>query len=185
MDIPQDQVRNVYTGDLKKLNTKFLNNPTFDNAHDLQSELATELRGLDKLKFRQGTLNAGDRQMYNSFDFAREALKNDMKGFLQKTNPDLIDQYNNAAEHYATNVVPQRNAAIVLRNLGKNPNPNRAITALENANYKQNLLMPKETDDFVDSLRSAIQKRSMVKKTLGGLSIGALGWGLHDILGGQ
>lgn len=43
-----DDISNYYPYDVKKLNNNFQDNPTFDNAHQLQSQMGTEIRRLGR-----------------------------------------------------------------------------------------------------------------------------------------
>lgn len=96
-------VTDSYTSALKDMHNDFINNPTFQNAHALQSELGTVSR----------QLQSGRMQMSNTLDArslnnARNALKTDMNSFLQRENPALADQYQQAAQNFQENVVPYR-----------------------------------------------------------------------------
>jgi hypothetical protein len=94
-----------YTSGLKDLHDNFINNPTFQNAHKLQSELGSVSSQL------QSGVSAPTISTINtaqSLMGARTALKSDINSFLMKQNPDLAQQYQNASENFQQNVVPYR-----------------------------------------------------------------------------
>jgi hypothetical protein len=103
-NLPQNITDN-YTDTLKDMHNTFINDPTFSNAHQLQSELGAVSRQLDSKSAPPtiGTLNA-----QNSLNNARGALKTDMDNFLSAQSPELAQQYKNASDSYLQNVVPYK-----------------------------------------------------------------------------
>lgn len=100
-----DDITNLYPYDVKKLNSQFINNPTFDNAHQLQSQMGTEIRRLE------GGRQAPDAASLNTIQAlkdAQNAIQNDMKTHLLFSRPDLLTQYNKANNFFAQNVSPYR-----------------------------------------------------------------------------
>jgi len=102
--LPSSTINN-YTDTLKDMHNNFINDPTFNNAHQLQSELGAVSRQLDSKATPPtiGTINA-----QNSLNNARGALKSDMDNFLQNQSPELAQQYKNASDSYLQNVVPYK-----------------------------------------------------------------------------
>lgn len=100
-----NSVTDNYTSALKDMHNDFVNNPTFQNAHALQSELGTVSRQLQggRMAPTLDTLNTA-----NSLSNARNALKSDMDTYLRAKNPALADQYQKAAQNFQENVVPYR-----------------------------------------------------------------------------
>ena len=99
-------VLNSYGPDVNDLHDTFIQNPTFDNAHNLQSQLGTEIRAIDPSN------SAADRNAVQNLTKARNSLRGDMDSFLQSSNPPgftgpgLAEQYKAAANHYYNSVSP-------------------------------------------------------------------------------
>lgn len=98
-------------GKLKGLNVgglfdKFESNPTFNNAHQLQSELGAVLGDLKK------NLNksASDRDTIKNIKSIRDELKNDVMSFLKRrdsgSNENLAPMYKRGVDLYRENVEP-------------------------------------------------------------------------------
>jgi hypothetical protein len=102
--LPQSVIDN-YTSGLKDLHNTFINNPTFQNAHKLQSELGSVSAQL-KSGVAAPTISTIDAS--NSLMNARSALKSDINDFLVRQNPDIAAQYQNASQNFQQNVVPYR-----------------------------------------------------------------------------
>lgn len=90
---------------LKKMNTEFTNNPTLDNAHDLQSQLGTYVRKY-QLQDSKGNLDANSRNVMENYQNAQNSLSGDINSYLNTQQPGLGDQYNAATSYYASNVAP-------------------------------------------------------------------------------
>jgi hypothetical protein len=101
------KVTNKYMGDsdLEELHNNFIQNPTFDNAHTLQSELGSYSRALGNgaQAPTPATVNT-IRAVKN----ARNALKSDINTFLSNESPQLAQAYNKASQGFQQNVVPYR-----------------------------------------------------------------------------
>jgi hypothetical protein len=91
----------TYDYDLKKLHKDFLKEPTLNKAHELQSDIGTEI---SSIKNENNTY--ADRNAIKKLTAARNSLKKDINTFLQDKNPDLLQQYKNAANFHRTNVIP-------------------------------------------------------------------------------
>lgn len=94
-----------YTPDLRKLNNNFIQNPTFQNAHQLQSDLGLEIRSIQQ-NMAKGTASQADKNNMQNMQSAQGALLNDMHSFLQNTDSSLSQQYSNASQNWASNVMP-------------------------------------------------------------------------------
>lgn len=103
-NLPQ-KITNNYTDTLQDMHNTFVNDPTFENAHQLQSELGAVSRQLASKSAPPtiGTINA-----QKSLKTARSALKSDMDSFLSAQSPELAQQYKNASDSYLQNVVPYK-----------------------------------------------------------------------------
>ncbi|OGT30410.1 MAG: hypothetical protein A3E87_01620 [Gammaproteobacteria bacterium RIFCSPHIGHO2_12_FULL_35_23] len=84
----------------KELHQQFLENPTVQNAHVLQSQLGSDIRSLEPGK------DVATKNTIQLYGKARDAIKSDIHGYLNKINPDLSDQYEKAGQNWLQNVVP-------------------------------------------------------------------------------
>lgn len=98
-------ITSSFGGQLKNVANQFNNNPTFNNAHTLQSQLGFKIRKLQD-NDAKGTLSVADGNTMEGYQTAQQALINDMGSFLDKTSPGLSDQYANASANWLQNVVP-------------------------------------------------------------------------------
>lgn len=120
-----------YLPDLKKLHSDFIKNPTFQNAHDLQSQLGFEIRRLQRMPSR----SMADTRVMQNYTKAKDNLKGDMDHFLEYKEPGrgLADQYEDATNYYRNEVVPylsNSNIAKIAR--GKITNPKNITTIFKN-----------------------------------------------------
>lgn len=90
-----------YSQDVQDLHFAFGKNPTLQNAHNLQSQLGTEIRQNSK-----GNLSIADQNTVKGYQKAQSALKDDINNFMADKNPDLASQYQVATKNWAENVVP-------------------------------------------------------------------------------
>lgn len=100
----EPEIFDSYLPDIKKLHNKFLEKPTIQNAHDLQSQLGFEVRKLENQPIKS---ISDTRDMQNWRD-ARTNLREDAGTFLDlKDNTGgLSRQYDNATDFYRENVAP-------------------------------------------------------------------------------
>jgi hypothetical protein len=94
-----------YDRDLKDVHDQFLQDPTLQNAHSLQSQLGSSIRDLQATESKSG-LTAADRSTLQGYQKAQQALKTDINQFLYSKSPDLANQYQSATQNWAQNVVP-------------------------------------------------------------------------------
>jgi hypothetical protein len=102
--IPADNFEK-YDIDLNDMHNKYLRNPTIANAHELQSQLGTEIRALNNIDSARNLDMAGrnTRKIYNK---SRDALKSDIKNTLDSKKEGLGTAYDHAAHHWYENVSP-------------------------------------------------------------------------------
>jgi len=93
-----------YLQDTKDLHDNFMQKPTIDNAHRLQSQL-----GYDSRRFAESNEPA-NVDFSQKMAKAQQALKNDidMRLFNEDKTGDLADLYTNASEDFIQNVLPYR-----------------------------------------------------------------------------
>lgn len=119
---------------LKRLHNLFEKNPTLKNAHKLQSDLAREIRSIDK----KGKLASEAEGVHKEgYEYARELLKNDINNFLEKNGSGVGKAYKQATNLHRENVVPYENAADIIgeniNNYTGKINPKTLSSSLENA----------------------------------------------------
>jgi len=102
-------------GKLKKSFDEFNKNPSLENAHRLQSQLGRESQNIQYLQ------PPGTPTKYDLIEM-RQNIKNDISSFLESKNPEIAKKYEQASEHYATNVAPYLDNNRI-RQLVKNKSP--------------------------------------------------------------
>lgn len=143
-----DDILKNYDFDLKDLHNTFTNNPTFQNAHELKSQLGSAVRQLSK----NPAPDQATRNTIQAYQRAKGAIDADMQGFLNNAHPDLGAQYQAANNYWATHVAPYRDSSQLLKiasgdvtnprnisSLFKNPEPEiqKVLSDLpEGSNYK-------------------------------------------------
>jgi hypothetical protein len=178
-DLPEDQIKNVYNSDLKALHRKFINNPTIENAHELQSQLGTELRAYNAKEVKNIRLDAADRNIRDSYKLSQSMIQNDIKSFLYKENPNLVNDYNNANYNWAKKVIPLQNANHIISKVGENAAPEKINSAILKA-QDRNIRLPEEFDGFQTNLEKTIARKNIAQKAAGAV----LGASLGHSLGG-
>lgn len=98
-------VINSYSPSLKDLHENFIDNPTFQNAHKLQSELGSVGSQL-KNGITAPTPSTVDD--IKNLGNARSALKGDINTFLTNKDPELAQEYKKASDDFQQDVVPYR-----------------------------------------------------------------------------
>lgn len=136
-------------GPVKRLATQFYEDPTFENAHKLQSTIGQVLRDTN---FK----NYADYQDKYDLQQAQKAVKNDISSFFNKNKDDKV--INDAKEAYtrATNIY--RDKIIPLQDAIKETNPNKLASKLEKT-VKLNKYTPDEIVDIKNALNVANLKR--------------------------
>lgn len=127
-DEPSTKISNFFDGlsDAKMNNVKrdinnFVENPTFENAHQAQSSLG---------KANSKLFNSDNSTAKTAGDL-QDRIRGAMQDFLLKNKrPDLLNQYINATQHYAENVVPFNIPEIAKYQAGK-MKPSALIKALQ------------------------------------------------------
>lgn len=87
---------------LKDLHQDFINNPSLEKAHQLQSQLGSKLGQLTQSKH----IDIHTHNAIAHLKQARTALQSDINNFLQQTYPDLFNQYQQATQFYKNTVIP-------------------------------------------------------------------------------
>lgn len=184
-DLNPSRVEKIYTGSkLKLMHNDFLENPTIENAHGLQSKLGTEIRKLQAKETVSKSLDAADRKTLDSYLMARGLLKNDIHSFLNTTEGGLADVYKQAGLLHAKDVVPLRNAAALVE---KHLHPEEELTmdtlsrALQKMSTKESLArmpLPKELINLGGKLKKGMITQKIIQKSIkpaGYIAAGAIG----------
>lgn len=91
-----------YSPSIKEVHNDFIKNPTFNNAHKLQSDMGKRIAALKAGNSKDSlTLDNIER-----LEKAQNALKSDMSSYLGKNNPGLFNKYNEASDFYKNQVTP-------------------------------------------------------------------------------
>lgn len=120
--IPQS-IKDTFGSNITDLDQAFSDNPTFQNAHQLQSQLGSEIGKLDYAS-RRGPLQDSQYQQLANYSNSRNALKEDMGSFLQKTDPSLQATWSQNTADWKNNVIPyQSDPSLYKMAQGKLSNP--------------------------------------------------------------
>lgn len=92
----------AYDSKLKDLHEDFINNPTLEKAHQLQSQLGSKSSQLSNTKH----LDIHTHNAIADLKQARSALQGDISNFLQKKNSNVLSQYQEASKFYKNTVIP-------------------------------------------------------------------------------
>lgn len=92
----------AYDAKLKELHQDFINNPTLEKAHQLQSQLGSKSSQLSNSKH----LDIHTHNAIADLKQARSALQSDITNFLQQKNSNALNQYQDASKFYKSTVIP-------------------------------------------------------------------------------
>lgn len=95
-------ISTAYDAKLKELHQDFINNPSLEQAHQLQSQLGSKIGQLSMSKH----IDIHTHNAIADLKQARASLLTDMNSFLQQTHPDLFNQYQQASQFYKNTVIP-------------------------------------------------------------------------------
>lgn len=76
---------------LGELSGKFFNNPTYENAHNFQSQIATAIR-----KLKRGNVDMNTQEGIVSLGKIREAINDDLSNFLLRKDKKAYNEYEEA-----------------------------------------------------------------------------------------
>lgn len=126
------EIPDSYLRKLSKLHQDFEQNPTLTNAHELQSQLGSEIRKLQKID-ASGNLSIADRNIKQGYEEAHDAVLADIYGFLSRQGDDSAAKYKTATQNWLENVVPYyENSTIAKMAKGRITNPKNIITTFKN-----------------------------------------------------
>jgi hypothetical protein len=146
------KILDSYDYKIGDLHDSYAKSPILQNAHDLQSQLGTTVRQLQKTDLKSN-LSIADRKKMQGYQLAQDALQNDIGSFLKSKNPKLSDQYNTATQYWRENVVPYvENPFIAKIAKGEVENPRNISTIFKNPEEG----IGKIVDDLGDSGKNSI-----------------------------
>lgn len=90
---------------VQNLHNAFMDNPTVDTAHKLQSEIGSEVGYLSKQRDK-GILDDAGKNKLNNYVQMRKTLLDDINDRFSETDPNLADSYMNATQNWARDVIP-------------------------------------------------------------------------------
>lgn len=90
---------------LKLLDEKFMNHPSVENGHKLQSELGSEV-GYLKRQRENNLLDAEGKNRLNSYIQAQNAIQQDIRAEMHNISPELMESYDTARDEWRKNVIP-------------------------------------------------------------------------------
>jgi hypothetical protein len=167
-----DSILKSYPSSLKTLNDNFTQNPTFSNAHALQSQLGS-LVGKLQANDAKGTLNMADRHTMENLQNARTSLLTDMDQYLQNADPNLANQYAVASQNWSKNVAPYMSQQAIAKAVNQNMNntgnnaaltPEKLATALSKVGGN-----PVGLAEQKDALQKRIAFRNLAQRGAGAL----------------
>lgn len=174
----------LYPYKTKLMHNKFMENPTARNAHELQSQLGKDIGKYDLMEIKLGTLPQAERNLKDVYSIARDTIKNDLKGYLAKQDPALVNKYENAKQFWREKVDPYRRASLAISSLRRNPTSEKILTKLNKLEDKaadfeertgRKAYFPEEISNYLPELSEKIQRRDLTQKGLGIMAGGALG----------
>lgn len=150
--LSSDNAKNIsrYNGDLKDVHEEFMRNPTFENAHKLESQLEAENRYYRKL-YNQGKLDQAGNLDWRAVKRSRAALSDDMKNVLSGLPEDLQSEWQQFKTKYRQNYAPYESTTPLAQiskgnTQGTRPETIRAIFSYPNRNVQKILGdLPQET----------------------------------------
>jgi hypothetical protein len=161
-----------FSPDVKILNNKFLDEPTLQNAQDLQSQIFKRMELLQSNPIA-ASLNSDKIEGLNQ---AREALKNDMYNHLQSTDENAANQYLDASYFHKSQVAPFMSnvpLAEIATGTAKKIDPKFLSKALNDVSFSNDVLEknPELIQNHVltqsaDSLNNAISKGQTAQQFL-------------------
>lgn len=178
----------TYDAKLKELHRKFINHPTLEAAHQLQSQIGSKMAQLQTKAQDIATSNA-----MTDLSKARSTLQEDITQFLQQHFPTLAKQHQIASQFFKQSVIPYRSQPFVSDiSTGeiKNAKPKKLAQSLEQLLQSDRHSIPLEHPLQIASqqLTDKINRGDMTSKLaslMAGMSLGELAHpGLSGIFGG-
>lgn len=153
----------AYDSKLKDLHQDFINNPTFEKAHQLQSQLGSKSSQLSNNKH----LDIHTHNAIADLKQARSALQSDISNFLQQKNSDVLNQYQHASNFYKNTVIPYHAEPFISKiSAGdvKTSTPKKLSHALTTLTEKEALSAHHYLQEALEGLNSKINRGKMTSQ---------------------
>lgn len=171
-----DTVFNSNSG-LKKIYSQFKDNPTIENAHNLQSQLGSSDRSLSGK-------DVSTWQTKDSYQSTRKTLLDAISNGLNKEDPSLANKYSDASKHYRERVIPLDMTNRALHKIAERTpsNINKKLSSIPlKDSYPSSKIgeknipkVPPELAAIQDVLRKTMRNKkiAITAATLGSLNLG-------------
>lgn len=153
----------AYDAKLKDLHQVFINNPTLEKAHQLQSQLGSKSSQLSNSKH----LDIHTHNAIADLKQARSALQSDITNFLQQKNSDVLNQYQHASNFYKNNVIPYHAEPFISKIAAgdvKTSPPKKLSHALTTLTEKEALPAHHYLQQALEGLNSKINRGKMTSQ---------------------
>lgn len=130
-NLPEEQINNLGIH-LKPQYNDFLKNPTFQEAHNLQSDIGKEIGEIKDARIRRG-LTDKERVQLDALAKTRETIHSDMSDFIDTKHPELRGQYQTASDLFKSKIVPfLENKRLYKMAKGRDTNPKNVVNIFKN-----------------------------------------------------
>lgn len=153
----------AYDSKLKDLHQDFINNPTLEKAHQLQSQLGSKSSQLSNSKH----LDIHTHNAIADLKQARSALQSDISNFLQQKNSDVLNQYQDASKFYKNTVIPYHAEPFISKIAAgdvKTSMPKKLSHALTALSEKEGLPAHHYLQQTLEHLNSKINRGKMTSQ---------------------
>lgn len=153
---PQDMNYVNQNATLKRMHNAFLENPTYENAHDLQSQMGSYSREIKK-----GKMDANDINTVDAISNVQGNLQEDMGNFLKNSNPLDYSSYQQArsltrdvlAPHDLNDYVSK-----VARGRIKDIDPNDLLSGIKKAKETGRLPQGHYLEPLAEQLKNRVER---------------------------
>ena len=146
----------TFDSKLENLYDDFLSSPTFKNAHELQSQLGSSIRKLQKQDQVKG-LTLADQKILSKYVDAQnniqEKLRSGLKSVTNEHGTPLSDLYDQANFYHVNNVVPYKETPNISKiATGKVKNPRNVQEIFKNPEEHVEKILGHLNDDFKNKI---------------------------------
>lgn len=174
-----DELKGSLLSKYKRGVDRFQDNPTIENAHQLQSDLGGMMRDIKK---KSPEVTSGQREAYADIKDAQKRIRGSMYSHLNNSgNRDLANQYQQLTNNFRENVIPYRTKALEGYSKGEVKPSSLVRKTLGNEKF----MLDKGNKINELRMRDALNKMfgsKFVKYPLEGALLGAGGYGIYDTL---
>ena len=160
-----DEYQPYIKGNLKRLNDQFMDAPTFDNAHKLQSQMFSRIQKLSANPMP----DADTLDQIDNLSNARSDLKNDFIDNLRAADPNAANQYQAASNFHLNNVAPYLSNPLLAQaakgDIGA-LSPNELEKALSNVSGSSDVLQGHPLSQMLQDVQTRMAKGQALGKIL-------------------